>query len=127
MTPEVAAAVQEIKHAFPDRRVEVFPEEQGGAYVIVPDLDLGARYTPSTSWCGFLITFQYPRADVYPHFLDGSVRRSDGGGFPAGITGPTTWQDRQALQVSRRSNRWNPALDTALTKLVKVLEWVRSQ
>jgi hypothetical protein len=31
--------------------------------------------------------------------------------------------DRPAAQVSRRSNRWNPALDTATLKLMRVLRW----
>jgi hypothetical protein len=29
--------------------------------------------------------------------------------------------------VSRRSNRWNAANDTAALKLAKVIEWLRSQ
>lgn len=126
MTPDVATAVEEIKRAFPDHRVEVQPEDQGGAYVTVHDLPIGDRFKPATSWCGFLITFQYPRADVYPHFLGGNVRRTDDAGLPGGISGPMNWRGRQALQVSRRSNRWNAALDTAATKLAKVLAWLRS-
>jgi hypothetical protein len=126
MTPEVTEAIEEIKRAFLGHTVEATPEDQGGAYVIVHDLPLGDRFTPAQSWCGFLITFQYPRADVYPHFLAGGVKRTDGGALPAGMA-LTTWRERQAIQVSRRSNRWNPAVDTAAAKLVKVLEWVKSQ
>jgi len=74
---------------------------------------------------GFLISFQYPRADVYPHFIDGSVSRKDGAALGQGFSA-TTWQDRKALQISRRSNRLDPTIDTAALKLQKVLDWLRS-
>jgi hypothetical protein len=126
VTPEVQTAVEEIRQTFAGHRVDVEEESQGGAYVIVHDLVVGERYTPTTSWFGFLITFQYPRADVYPHFMDGALCRMDGKSHPTGISGPTQWQSRSVLQISRKSNRWNPAVDTAAAKLLKVLDWVKS-
>ena len=32
-----------------------------------------------------------------------------------------------ATMVSRKSNRWNPAQDTAALKLAKVLDWIRTR
>ena len=127
MTPEVANAVEEVKAAFPGLQVDVTPEAQGGAYVVVHGLPVGPSYAPAHTWVGFLIPFLYPHADVYPHFVDGSLRKGSGAPHGVGITGPTAWNGRAALQVSRRSNRWNPATDTAALKLAKVLEWLRSQ
>jgi hypothetical protein len=127
MTTEVEAAVEEIREAFPDNRLEVEPEAQGGAYIVVHDLQIGSPYAPSTSWMGFLIPYQYPYADCYPHYIDGGVKRADGQGFGDAFSGPTPWQGRSAVQISRRSNRLNAATDTALLKLLKVLEWVRSR
>jgi hypothetical protein len=127
MNPEVVAAIDEIRRAFPESYVEATPEAQGGAYVIVHNLALGAQYEPSQGWCGFLISFQYPRADVYPHFVNGDLRRTDGQSHGSGISGPIEWQGRRVLQISRRSNRWNPAVDTAAAKLAKVLAWLRDQ
>jgi hypothetical protein len=127
MTPQVELAIAQIRTAFAGNPIYVEPESQGGAYVIVDDLSVGDRYVPTTSWFGFLITFQYPRADVYPHFVDGRLLRADGRALGAGFSGPTQWQGRTAIQISRRSNRLNPAIDTAVTKLVKVIEWVKSQ
>jgi hypothetical protein len=101
-------------------------EPQGGAYVIVHNVFVGDQYEPSKSWAGFLITFQYPRADVYPLFFDAALRRKDGRAFGEGFS-QLTWRGRPALQVSRRSNRWNPATDTAAVKLAKVLDWMRSR
>lgn len=131
MTTEVEAAIQEIRWAFPEHQLEVQPEPQGGAYVVVNHLQIGDQYAPSTSWVGFLITFQYPYADCYPHYVDGRVERADGQALGQGFSGPMTWQtplqSRSAVQVSRRSNRLNAATDTALLKLLKVLEWMKSR
>ena len=127
MTPEVEEAVREIREAFPDHQVDVVPEAQGGAYVVVRDLTIGDHYVPPTTWVGFLVDFQYPRSDVYPHFIDGAIRRADGGAHVAGFSGPTDWRGIRTVQISRRSNRWQPAVDTAVTKLLKVQQWIREQ
>lgn len=127
MTPEVQQAIAEIKQAFPEHPLDLEAEAQGGAYVIVNDLLIGEQYVPSTTWVGFVISFQYPYTDVYPHYLDAGLRRIDGSVQGAGFQYPVNWRDRQVIQVSRRSNRWNPAIDTAATKLNKVLSWLRSQ
>jgi hypothetical protein len=127
MTPEVQTAIQEIRDEFPDLKIEVGDEPQGGAYMIVHDLPIGEQYTPATSWVGFLVTFQYPNADVYPHFIDPDVARVDGAPMINAFQRSQNFWGRPAIQVSRRSNRWNPAVDTAAIKLAKVLEWIRSQ
>ncbi len=117
----------EIRESFSNSRVEVSEEEQGGAYVIVHDVDLGGIYSPPPVWCGFLITFQYPHADVYPHFFGPSLTRIDGAALGESFSGAMQWRDKQCVQVSRRSNRLDPQSDTAATKLLKVLDWVRSR
>src|SRR5438552_3210041 len=101
MTPEVQSAIDELKQAFPGHRIDVDPEAQGGAYVVVRDLPIGDRYVPMTTWVGFLLSFQYPRADVYPHFIDSTVRRADGVGHSGGFQ-QTSWRNAPATQVSRR-------------------------
>jgi len=126
VTPEVQTAIEQIKAAFVDHPVTIEEDSDGGAVVVVGDLSIGEQYEPSRSWVGFRITFQYPHADVYPHFLDGSVKRRDGAALGESFSG-TTWEARPAIQVSRKSNRMNPAVDTGATKLLKVLEWVRSR
>jgi Prokaryotic E2 family E len=129
MTSEVESAIDEIRKAFAGHKVEVNEEAQGGAYVIVHGLSIGDQYTPSTSWVGFLIPYLYPRADVYPHFIDNEVSGRDGmtlnqvsGAFQVN----QTWQGRSAIQVSRKSNAWDSTIDTAALKLAQVLDWVRS-
>lgn len=123
MTPEVEQAIAELRAAFPDNGIEVEAETQGGAYVTVHDLSLGAQFRPERAWIGFLIPYTYPYSDVYPHFALSTLARDDGEALGAGF-GSATWRDRPVTQLSRRSNRWNPAEDTALLKLQKVLAWL---
>jgi len=127
MTPDVEAAINELRRDFAGHQIDVEDEPQGGAYVIVHDLPLGDQYAPPCSWVGFLIHFQYPRSDIYPHFIDASVTRVDGKGWGGGISGPTDWRDRKVLQISRKSNHWNPNTDSAALKLAKVLEWLKQK
>ena len=127
MTPEVQEAIEEIRTAFPGYLIEVTPEAQGGAYVVVNDLPVGEQYIPAQTWVGFLIGFLYPQADVYPHFTAPDLHRKNEAPLGEGMTGPIDWNGRRAIQISRRSNRWNPATDTAALKLAKVLEWIRSK
>ena len=125
MTPEVAAAVDEIKAAFPDATTEV--KEEGDAVVVLLDpVDPGDRYVQRDTWIGFRITFQYPYSDVYPHFVRGDLVRADGAELGEGMS-VTTFENRTAVQISRRSNRLDPSTDTALIKLHKVLEWLRTR
>lgn len=129
MTPEVQAAIAEVERAFSGHPVRTLDEPQGGAYVIVDDLPVGRAHQPATSWVGFLIGFQYPRAQVYPHWLRPDLRRVDGAAFTPPIHPGQTMPgfNLPAVMVSRGSNGWNPATDTAALKLIRVLEWLRGR
>lgn len=122
MTPEVAGAIKDIRAAFPDAAVDV-REDDDGVIVVVDPVDPGPPYLQRSSWIGFRITYQYPYADVYPHFLRGDLARADGASLGEAITA-TTFEGRSAVQVSRRSRKINPATDTAVLKLAIVLEWL---
>ena len=130
MKEEVTRAVQEIIEAFPNNdafpkdRVVVREDDQGGAWVIVEDVDIGELYEAPKSWIGFRITFQYPNADVYPHFVRSDLVRKDKRALGDGTSGGHSFMGRPAIQLSRRSSRLNPATDTALLKLHKVLHWL---
>ncbi len=128
LTRAVERAIEEVRASYPDHKVEVVEDGQGGARVRVHDLFLGEQYDPKTSWIAFAITFQYPEADVYPHFLIRTLKRVDnaplGGAFQQ--TENTRWEGELATQVSRRSNNRNHDLDTAAIKVGKVLVWLRS-
>lgn len=125
MTPEVSAAVDEIKAALPHTTVEV-TEDGDGVIVILDPISLGAPYHQEETWVGFRITFQYPYADVYPHFVRGDLTRLDGTGLVEGMS-TGSFAGRPAIQISRKSNKLNPNTDTALIKLHKVLTWLRTR
>jgi len=125
LTADVATAVDEVVAAFPPSTVTCHPDGQGGAHVIVDAVGYGAQYSPATGWIGFHITFQYPLSDCYPHFVTPDLHRADGRPLGEAMSlGTFGFDGRQAIQISRRSNHLDPAHDTALTKLLKVLDWL---
>ena len=125
LKPTVDRAIEEIRAQFPDSNMILRPDDQGGAFVILESVSLSSIYTQPDTWIGFHITFQYPYADVYPHFVRADLSRVDGKPLGDG-TSSNNFEDRQAVQLSRRSNYLDPATDTALLKLLKVLEWLRN-
>jgi hypothetical protein len=125
IAPVVQRAIAELRSTFHDCAVEAEPDGSGGAYVVVRGISLGAPYVQSETWIGFQITFQYPYADVYPHFACPDLARSDGRPLGEGL-GAAQFRNQQAVQISRRSNKLDPATDTATLKLLKVLQWLRS-
>ena len=129
MNPSVTAAINQVARAFPDARTIYGEDGQGGAFVIVDELDLGPAFTPRTSWVGFAISPLYPRADVYPHFVRPDLARSNGAPLTVPLNPGQMMPgfDRPATMVSRRSNRWDPSRDTAVLKLHRVLLWFREQ
>ena len=125
LTPAVAKAIEEIRCTFEGCGVEVESDGSGGAVVVVRGVPMGRPYAQAEVWFGFHITFQYPYADVYPHFTNPDLERSDGGGLGGGF-GTASFRGQPAIQISRRSNRLNPETDTALLKLLKVVTWMKS-
>ena len=124
--PGVAQAIDEIRCTFEGCGVEVEEDGSGGAFVVVTAISLGSPYVQAEIWIGFQITFQYPYADVYPHFTNADLARSNGAGLGEGF-GSGSFQGRPAMQISRRSNRLNPQTDTAALKLLKVVRWMKSR
>lgn len=125
ITPIVEKAIGEIRSSFLDCEVEAEPDGAGGAHVLVRGIALGAPYAQDKIWVGFQITFQYPYADVYPHFTCRDLARVDGRALGDGL-GAAQYRGRPAIQISRRSNKLNPAIDTASLKLLKVMQWLRT-
>lgn len=124
MTPEVSQAIEGIRSSYPDATFIVEEDGDGGVFVILETVNLGDRYVNPETWIGFQITYQYPNADVYPHFVRSDLARVDGRPLGEG-TATASFQKRNAIQCSRKSNQLNPSVDTAVLKLAKVLEWLR--
>ena len=124
--PTVAKGIDEIRSTFKGCDLEVEADGSGGAVVVIRGFPLGCPYVQSEVWFGFHMTFQYPYADVYPHFTDADLARLDGSGLGGGF-GSASFQGQPAIQISRRSNRLNPETDTAALKLLKVVTWMKGQ
>lgn len=127
MKPAVERAIAEIRTAYPDITVTVREDGEGGAYVIIEEVDPGLSYKDRVTWIGFRITFQYPYSDTYPHYVRGDLARVDGGALGGGMSPNQTFEERPAVQISRRSNHLDPKTETAFIKLVKVLTWLAAQ
>lgn len=126
ITAIVAKAIDEIRASWPNSPVEVEPDGAGGAYVVLRGIPLSSHYAQNDTWIGFQITFQYPYADVYPHFIRPDLTRTDGKPLRPGLGSGAQFRGKTAIQVSRRSNKLNPAIDTANLKLLKVHQWLLS-
>ncbi len=123
LTPAVEAATAELRSAFPDAKMEVVEDGQGGVQVIVDPVPLGPPYAHAATWVGFHITHLHPQADIYPHHVRGDLARSDGG--PLGsATSRSSFGGRPSIQLSRRSNRRDDATFSALMKLEHVIAWL---
>ena len=127
MNDAVKQAVADIRATWNDATISAEPDHDGGALVVVEPVATGGLYLQGTTWVGFRITFQYPYADVYPHFIRADLQRKDGRARGDGMSGGHTFAGRSAIQISRRSNRLNPATDTAALKLGKVLQWLATR
>jgi hypothetical protein len=125
MSPSVEKAIEELRSSFQDCELDVETDAAGGAYVVIRGIPLGAPYSQADTWISFQITFQYPYADVYPHFARPDLTRLDGRPLGEGF-GQAQFRNQPAIQISRRSNKLNPAIDTATLKLLKVLQWLRT-
>lgn len=125
MTPSVSTAIEGLKKAFPSCSVSVLSEDgQGGAFVVLENVELGEKFSPKRTWFGAHLPASLPYADIYPLFIGDDVRRADGAAL-VGPFAPMGWQNRSAIQVSRRNNRFQVG-HTAASKFVKVIDFVRS-
>ena len=125
----VQEAVEQVRAHFAEAAVTAVPDGGGGVYVVVDPVRAGDRYTAKETWLGFQITAAYPDADVYPHYT-GLLARADGQPHGQPIQQIPQWQGRPGgpvLQISRCSRQWNPAVDSAVNKSVRILAWLAEQ
>jgi len=120
----VATAVNELRIEFSPAVVTAEPDGEGGAHVRLDPVELGSPILQKTTWVAFRIPYNYPYADVYPHFVRPDLR-VDGGALSAGMS-QVQFLGVPAVQLSRRSNRRVAESDTAAVKLRKVVSWLSS-
>ena len=126
MNPEVDEAVAQLRASFPGVTVTAQEDGDGGGIITMYPIDPGPSYHQSETWLKFAISCQYPYSDVYPLFVRVDLTRSDGSNHGQGVT-VGSFCGEPALQLSRRSNRRDPAMDTAARKVARVIEWLQTQ
>lgn len=125
VVPAVEEAIAGLREAFAPSSLEAAPDGAGGAFVVLDPVPLGDTYRPGFSWYGFHLSAMLPDADVYPLYLRGDLVRTDGQPHRDTALQQVTWRGRSALQLSRRSNRRDPAIDSPARKAARVLDWFR--
>lgn len=124
MKTEVQTSIQELQRQFPESAISARDDGSGGAYVILNPISVGSRFNPTSTWMGFHIPSLYPYADIYPVFIGSEVRRADGQAFVPPVTHGATFEGRAAIQVSRRSSAAQQGLQKAVTKVLKVMDFL---
>jgi hypothetical protein len=135
---EIAEAIEEIERAGVGTKVESLPDPDGGAFVRVHAVQIGDSFDPGHTWIAFQITWGYPDADCYPHFIAHDVKYVGSGAAPnqypegnlpaamsRGARAPGF--DLPAIQISRASRRRNAETDSALQKLLRIIEFLRGR
>jgi len=122
--PKVEEAVALLKPRYGATHIQADPDGQGGAFVTVDKVPLGAPFQQSDTWVGFQLTAVFPYADVYPHFTQPDLTRMDGAALGEG-TSLASFRDQPALQLSRRSKNVEPSPEMAIRKLLRVLAWLQ--
>jgi hypothetical protein len=127
MNVQVQKALEEIRARFSPSEFVVEPDGQGGARIRFGPVALGPSFVQETTWLAGHLPSQIPYADVYPIFVRGDLTRKDGAALTAPITPNHVFMSQQSVQVSRRSNGRDPAVETPALKFAKVLAWLNSQ
>jgi hypothetical protein len=90
------------RKTFDPAAVTVDHDGAGGAWVMIDPVRLGHTYVQDSTWIAFQITFPYPEADVYPHFVRPDLSRADGAVLGAGFH-PVQWNPRAIRECSCRA------------------------
>jgi hypothetical protein len=126
LKPDVREAIEQLKREFGDETVRYDDDPEGGAYVTVEPLTVAGTAYNNPVWLAFQIPYTYPYADIYPLYTRNDLHAD---GKPRdGITEYGTYRGRMAMQISRRTQRYerNVEVDTAAAKVRKVLAWMEN-
>jgi hypothetical protein len=128
----VDSALEQLRTAYGEDRVLAVGDGQGGAWVELVDVELSGTYVQSTTFVVFLLPFNLPGADIYPMFVRDDLTRRDDAPFGDGVQRTTlSWPgqppQRPVIQISRRTRGGAFTAQTAVQKVEKVLEWLRTR
>ncbi|WP_181125545.1 MULTISPECIES: hypothetical protein [unclassified Rathayibacter] len=55
-----------------------WPDGQGGAHVVIDSIELGPGWAQESTWLAFSVSYLYPDADCYPHYVRADLAHADG-------------------------------------------------
>lgn len=122
----VKNAIEELEATFIGSSITLSPDGSGGARVIIEHVPLSNIYHAPETWIGGHLVALLPYADVYPLFVRGDLQRVDGKPLGTGLAIGHVFEGRQAVQVSRRSNKRDATIETVGMKFLKVLTWLQT-
>lgn len=123
----VAQAVSEVRQTFSDYAVLAWSDGQGGAQVVIQGIPLGSGWVESTTWLAFGISYAYPDADCYPHYIRPDLQRVAGLPLEVPFHPGNMFTEQPATMVSRASSRRIPGLNTAARKAQSVISFIQDQ
>ena len=123
----VLTAIEELKRDVAPAELVIEADGQGGARVRFGPVTLSEIWEQRETWMAGHITVQIPYADIYPVFVRGDLARADGKGLVAPLSSGHIFMGQPAVQVSRKSNRRDAAIETPKIKFLKVLHWINTQ
>lgn len=129
LKPAVIAAIEDLRVGFPDAKVQVVEDGQGGAHVTLESVALDPTvFKQADTWVGFLLSFQLPHADVYPIHVRPDLARQDGKPLTGdGVNPGNKFVERPSIMLSRRSNKRDAQFDSPRLKVLRVLDWLTNR
>lgn len=130
ISEEIQAAIGEVRASFPDSSVTAVESGDGGALITVDPVPTGPSFTPASTWLTFQIPYNYPDADIYPHYVTPDLRRSTGEALGEGFHQPFTTGLRgeiPATMISRRIKSLDAGANSAAGKALNVLRWLEGR
>jgi hypothetical protein len=123
LTAEVADAIGEIEAHY-GRRASHEPDGQGGALVVLKEVELPSSWARRKAPLQFVIPFNFPATPPYPYYLPQDVQPPPP--WHQAMQ-PIEWRGAQMIQVSLRNSNWSPARDNIVGCVMQVADWLASQ
>jgi hypothetical protein len=118
----VERAIHQLETDYADVGWEL--DGEGGVYVDVGPIAIGARWTPEAISVSCQVAFNYPDSPIYP-FYTTTALESTVGLWPSALQ-RVNWRGRDVVQISLRTRHWRPEHDTASTAIAMVGHWFRT-
>jgi hypothetical protein len=120
----VSVGLQQLEEVFTGR-VRHEPDGEGGAFVVVEEIELGEHWSARTAELAFHLAYNYPASSIYPYYLQPDIVPA-GGAFPQALQ-RVEWRGSPMIQVSLRQENWDPRRDNAVGAVMQTQDWLRSQ